>query len=283
MDTQYFSPRSLEEAMQLAAGGDFRLLVGGTDVYPALGGKQMGGRTIDLTRIPALDAIDVTAGAVRIGARVTWTGLIKAALPPCFDGLKAAAREVGSRQIQNRASIGGNLCNASPAADGVPPLLALNAGVELASVAGVRRLALADFIQGNRRTALRAGEIMTAIIVPPPGQRAASVFRKLGSRSYLVISIAMVAVTLVAGDRGAVTEARIAVGACSPVARRLSGLEATLVGAKIAQGLGKLVQPRHLAGLSPIDDVRATAAYRMEAAHHLVRRALDDCAARLAA
>jgi CO/xanthine dehydrogenase FAD-binding subunit len=114
------------------------------------------------------------------------------------------------------------------------------------------------------------------------GQRTASVFRKLGSRSYLVISIAMVAVTLVADAHGNIAQARIAVGACSAVAQRLVALEAELKGARIGTGLGELVRPGHLSGLSPIDDVRATAAYRKDAALHLVRRALDDCAARLA-
>ena len=281
MDSQYFTPQSVADAVKLASGGGARLLAGGTDVYPMLGGAPMRGRTIDLTRIPALDGIELRANAVHIGARTTWTSLIKADLPLCSDGLKAAAREVGSRQIQNRASIGGNLCNASPAADGVPPLLALDAVVELASLEGTRRLPLADFILGNRRSALRAGEIMTAITVPLPGPRAASVFRKLGSRSYLVISIAMVAVTLVADDGGRIAQARVAIGACSPVAKRLPALEAALKGARIGPGLGKIAQPGHLAPLSPIDDVRATAAYRMGAARHLIVRALDDCAARL--
>ena len=196
-----------------------------------------------------------------------------------IDALKAAGREVGSIQIQNRATIGGNLCNASPAADGVPPLLALEADVELVSAAASRRLPLSGFILGNRRTALKSDEILSTIIVP--AQRVAgtavSTFVKLGARHYLVISIAMVAVNLVRGDDGRIGDAKIAVGSCSAVAQRLHGLESELLGKPAAAGLGRMVEARHLSALSPIDDVRASGVYRRDAALSLVRRAIETC------
>jgi CO/xanthine dehydrogenase FAD-binding subunit len=123
-------------------------------------------------------------------------------------------------QIQNSGTVAGNLCNASPAADGVPPLLALDASVELASVAGTRRLKLDDFILGPRRTARRADELLAAILIPKPRAAAHSHFLKLGARRYLVISIAMVAAAI-ESERGKITTARVAVGACGPVAQRL--------------------------------------------------------------
>jgi CO/xanthine dehydrogenase FAD-binding subunit len=178
-------------------------------------------------------------------------------------------------QIQNTGTVAGNICNASPAADGVPALLALDATVELSSAAGRRVLQLGEFILGNRRTARRPDELVTAILVPKPRHaRAYATFLKLGARTYLVISIAMVAAVLeVAGST--VAAARVAVGACSVVAQRLRRLEAELVGRPFAPGLGALVRADHLAPLSPIDDVRGTAEYRSDAAATLVARALE--------
>src|SRR5439155_3336986 len=133
------------------------------------------------SRVQGLRGISKDSGHYRIGAATTWSDIIRAKLPPAFEALKQAAREVGSVQIQNRATIGGNLCNASPAADGVPPLLALDAEVELISTQPTRRLPLSEFIRGNRRTALRPDEILAAIIIPQqevPGT-ATSTFLKL--------------------------------------------------------------------------------------------------------
>lgn len=251
------------------------ILSGGTDVFPALGDGPLPSRMLDLSQVGGLSDIAREDGRTRIGGRVTWTRLVKADLPPCFDGLKAAAREIGSIQIQNVATLAGNLCNASPAADGAPPLLALDASVELTSLAGTRRLTLPEFLLGNRRTARRPDEVLTAILVPSTIERGRAAFLKLGARRYLVISIAMVA-AIVEQENGRVGAARVVVGSCSAVARRLPALEAALVGAE-ASGLADLVRPEHLAPLSPIDDLRASAEYRMEAALELIRRALDAC------
>jgi CO/xanthine dehydrogenase FAD-binding subunit len=198
-------------------------------------------------------------------------------LPPCFDGLRAAARQVGSVQVQNSGTLGGNLCNASPAADGVPPLLTLDASVELTSTAGSRVLTLDEFLIGYRQTALRPDELLTAVLVPRGTEDARSEFLKLGLRRYLVISVVMVAAGIVVGQNGRVAEARIAVGACSPVAQRLRSLETDLVDRFVDEDLGESATADHLSVLSPIDDVRGTAAYRLEAALALVRRALTNC------
>ena len=131
------------------------------------------------------------------------------------DTLKAAGREVGGVQIQNRGTIAGNICNASPAADGVPALIALDAEVEVSGQGGIRRLAVAEFIQGNRRTALQDGELVTAIYVPRRSSRALSSFLKLGARRYLIISIAMVAVVVDIDKSGAINHAGVAIGSCS--------------------------------------------------------------------
>ncbi len=253
-----------------------QILAGGTDFFPALGERPARAPILDITAIPELAGISIGTDEIRIAGRTTWSEVIAAPLPPCFDALKAAAREVGSIQIQNRGTVAGNLCNASPAADGVPPLLALDAEVELASRSDTRRLPLAAFITGNRRTLRQANEILSAIVVPR-GIDGPSAFLKLGARRYLVISIAMVAAVLEPDRRSRVAQARIAIGACSAVAQRLPALERALVGVPFEPGIGDLVSPVHLAGLSPIDDVRAGAAYRREAARTLVARALEAC------
>jgi CO/xanthine dehydrogenase FAD-binding subunit len=272
----YLRPASLKEALE-ALARPCTVLAGGTDFYPARVGRAVDENVLDITAIAALRGIQAAAEGWRLGATTTWSELIETPLPPLFDGLKQAAREVGGRQIQNVGTLAGNLCNASPAADGVPPLLALGADVELAGRAGVRRLALSAFLTGNRRTVLAPGELLVAIHVPRASRRARSAFLKLGARHYLVISIAMAAATLEIED-GRVGAARVAVGACSAVAQRLPTLEAALVGAPVDPSLADRVDAAHLAPLSPIDDVRASAVYRNDAVVTLLRRLLRSFA-----
>lgn len=253
------------------------ILSGGTDFFPALADQPPRGAVVDISGVRDLGRITSTPDKHRIGGVVTWTEIITSSLPPCFDALKNAAREIGGVQIQNRGTVAGNLCNASPAADSVPPLLALDAEVELVSTAGSRRMALSEFIVGNRKTARRADEILTAVIVPRTMDQARSFFLKLGARRYLVISIAMVAVVIKADENNKISAARVAVGSCSVVARRLSELERALIGVPLKPGLGATVKREHLSPLVPIDDVRATADYRLDAALTLVARALESC------
>jgi CO/xanthine dehydrogenase FAD-binding subunit len=268
---EYHRPAGLSEALD-ALSRPLTVLAGGTDFYPARVGRVIDEDILDVTAIDELRGIAEDAGGWRLGATTTWSELIAAPLPPLFDGLKLAAREVGGRQIQNAGTLGGNLCNASPAADGVPPLLVLDAELELAGRSGRRRLPLDKFILANRRTALAPGELVVAIHIPRPANEARSNFLKLGARRYLIISIIMVAATLeVAQDR--VTRARIAVGACSAVARRVPLLEAALKDAPLG-ALAERVHPGHLASLSPIDDVRGSAAYRNDAALTMLKRVL---------
>jgi len=234
------------------AEGGWQVMAGGTDIFPARAhaaawGAPQQADWLDITAITELRGITHDASSWRIGAATSWAALRDAALPPGFGALRESARQVGGRQVQARGTIGGNLCNASPAADGVPPLLVLDAEVELASLRGSRRLKLAQFIQGNRRTARAPDELLVALHVPAARAEARSVFLKLGARSHLVISIVMVA---------ADASGRVAIGSCSEVARMWDG-----------------------ASLSPIDDVRGTAEYRHTAAAEMVARAREELAA----
>jgi CO/xanthine dehydrogenase FAD-binding subunit len=274
----YLRPTSLDEAVRMLAETGGTILSGGTDLYPALVDKPLPERVIDLSAVTALRGISVGEAEIRIGGRTTWTDIVRADLPPAFAGLKAAAREVGSIQIQNAGTIGGNLCNGSPAADGVPPLLALGAEVELLSVQGVRRLPVGAFITGNRRTEKRCDEVLSAVIVPRRFERAEAVFLKLGARKYMVISIVMVAINVLRDASRRVVHARVAVGSASAVAQRLRTLEAKLEGAAPSIPLSSLVAAEDVAPLAPIDDIRASATYRFEAAATLVKRGLEALA-----
>jgi CO/xanthine dehydrogenase FAD-binding subunit len=277
----YFRPNSLQDALTVLADTRATILAGGTDVFPALGDRPLPGPVLDISGLVEIRGIQFTSEHIIFGARTTWTEVIAASLPRGFDGLKAAAREVGSVQIQNTATVAGNLCNASPAADGVAALLALDAELVLSSRNASRTLPLSEFILGNRKTARRPDELLTSIRVPRRVENAFSTFLKLGARRYLVISIVMVAANLVVDPAGDIHEALICVGSCSAAALRLPELERALVGQPARPGLRQIPKAEHLARLSPIDDVRATAEYRRDAALTLIRRALEACAQRV--
>jgi CO/xanthine dehydrogenase FAD-binding subunit len=271
----YATPTRLDEALEIMQASPVIPLAGGTDFYPARVGSEPTDDVLDLSRVDELRGIEVDEETIRIGTLTTWTDIATASLPSGCRALQIAAAAVGGVQVQNVGTIGGNLCNASPAADGIPPLLVMDATVELASLTGTRRLALPEFVTGYRSTALLPGELLTAITLPRSSTGGTSTFLKLGSRSHLVISIVMVAARVTA-EAGVLTSASVAVGACSPVARRLPGLEAKLTGRRIEE---IDVGVDDLAGLEPIDDVRAPARYRLAAARVLAERALRQVAA----
>lgn len=272
----YLRPASLDEALAALVVLPRTLLAGGTDIYPARVGRPVNDEILDVSGLPGLREIVMGDGVWRIPALATWTDLLHHDLPARFDGLKAAARAIGGVQIQNRGTICGNVCNASPAADGLPNLMALDARVELVSAAGRREVPVGEFVVGNRRTVRRDDELVTALLVPLREGEAEgrSAFLKLGSRAYLVISIVAVAAVAEFGAGGRITRVRIVVGACSEVPVRLPAAEARLSGRVPSGDLGREIGAKDLAPLEPIDDVRATAAYRRDAALVLVRRAV---------
>jgi CO/xanthine dehydrogenase FAD-binding subunit len=269
----YLVPGSVDEALALLRDRQPTVVAGCTDVLPARRQGQPSGDILDVAQVPELRGIVRGPQGWRVGAAATWAEIAAAPLPPAFDALRQAAREVGAIQIQNAGTIAGNICNASPAADGVPPLLVLGAEVELASVAGRRRVPLEDFITGVRRTARASDELAVALHLPHPPSDTGGAFVKLGTRTSLVISIAMVA-AVIRVAQGRIDWARLAVGACSPVARRLPAWEEELEGRSLEDVASLRPDASHLAGLAPIDDVRASAAYRIEAVRELCQRAL---------
>lgn len=274
----YALPTTIEEALTLRAAGQSVVLAGGTDLYPAKVGTPWRENVIDISSVTELSAIECEQQYWRIGALVTWSDLLNSELPCAFDGLKLAAREVGSIQIQNAATIVGNICNASPAADGIPPLLTIEAQLEIRSANSQRIIPVSEFVCGNRETALEPTEIVTAIVVPRVNETARSSFIKLGARKYLVISIAMIAANIGLDSNGRIELARIAVGSCAAKATRLHTLEHALVGMTDEDiTLERLSNPSFFECLSPIDDIRASKIYRWHAARVLTARAIKSC------
>jgi CO/xanthine dehydrogenase FAD-binding subunit len=279
MEHRFERPASVAEAARRLAAGPCAVLAGGTDLYPAHVGRKVALPLVDITGIAELRGIRRDDAGWTIGATTTWSDVARAELPPLFAALKAAAREIGGVQIQNTGTVAGNLCNASPAADGTPVLMAMGASVVLQSARGERTLALEQFVLGNRRTARAADELVVAVRVPPRSARARSAFVKLGGRRYLTIAVTTVAAAVDADADGAIVAAGVAVGSCSAAARRLPALERRLVGAPAHGDLAALFAPGDLAPLAPIDDLRASAAYRLDATATLLRRVLQSVAA----
>lgn len=277
MPPEYFSPTYLDEAIELMASRSLDLVAGGTDFFPSRGRAPVTRDILDITRLEGLRGIQMSDnGMIRIGAATTWSDIAKADLPLAFVALQQAANEVGGIQIQNAGTIAGNLCNASPAADSIPPLLTLETEIEVAGPLGLRHEALCAFVTGVSKTTMAPNELVTALHLKIPPAHTKSAFKKLGARKYMVISIAMTAVVIGLDEKGFIDYARIAVGACSPVAQRLLLLEEDIIGHKISD---VSIDRLHLEPLSPISDVRASNEFRSEVVEEQIYRALDKAIA----
>ena len=259
------TPRTLEEALHLKAElPDARFVQGGTDVLVELNfDRSRPPALINLNEVGALRGHHRENGTLVLGSGLTYAEAMRGAVADELPALAEASRTVGSPQIRNRGTIGGNLGTASPAGDALPPLLVEDAEVQIASVRGERRIPLRDFLLGVKKNALAPDEIVTAVRVEP--SRAAQTFMKVGPRNAMVISVCSLALQ-VDRDRG---ELRAAFGSAAPTVR--------LVTAPLdeVESFAALV----VESASPIDDVRGTAAYRRHALGVLTRRALERCLA----
>ena len=276
-DFEFIRARELPEALQALAREDTVVPVaGGTNVLVYMKRAPLeADAVLDLTRLEALESISEEGDALRLGANVSFArllewqpgGPVQALLHPMCAGFAGPL-------IRNRATVGGNLCDASPAADVSPVLLALDAEVELESIAnGPRRLPLADFFEGVRRTAKRRDELLTGISFPRPGGNERTFYYKLGKRRADAISIVSVAMCIrLAGQR--VESARIALGAVAPVAMRAKDAEAALHGETLTDETIRRAAAAAAAECRPIDDFRAGARYRRQMVETLVARGL---------
>lgn len=278
-------PKTLEDAFAALTGDQSaRPLAGGTDLMVAFGEKGLRCETVvDLKDIAELHGITETGGLVRIGATTTahelaTSLLIKKVLPP----LAEAAGMLGSFQLRQRATVGGNLCNASPAAETVCPLLVGDAQVVLAGPAGRRTLPLNQFLVGPGRTVLQRGEILAAVECPvPSGIRYTGDYIKLGPRRAMDIAIVNVAVLIGVATDGRCLDARIALGSVGPTAFRVPSAEALLVGRPLNPATIAAAALAAQRAAKPITDIRASAEYRSEMVRNLVERSLENALERM--
>ena len=278
MSYGYHRPSTLAEAFRLVAEiPDSRYVAGGTDLFVQLGnGLPERPALISLRGLSELSDID-TSTRVRIGATVPLSDVqVHPVVAENFPALVESIAILGSRQIRNMATLGGNLCNASPAADTAPPLLVYGASVELADTGGSREVTLEDFLQGPGQTALRPGEILTAILLDPPGDGTRSVFLRKG-RVAMDLAIASVA-TLMEWDGATCLRVRLAAGAVAPVPLRLKRSEAIVEGTNLDAEIRARAREEARSEISPITDLRSTKGYRRHLTGVLVERALEHLA-----
>jgi CO/xanthine dehydrogenase FAD-binding subunit len=280
--TTYLAPRRLDEALQAMADGDATVLCGGTDLAPQTesGARQYKAKLLNIRRIEGLDGIETTGDEIRIGAAVTISAIRRsAALAEIAPVLVEAAERFASEQIRNAASVGGNLCNASPAGDMSPPLLVLGASAELAcwqgGAAQTRRVPLDQFFTGPGKTVKRPEDLLTAVVFDRPAPGFVGKFRKSGPRPALEISTVSVSVGARVAS-GKLSDVRVAMGSVAPTPLRARNVEAALEGKRLDAATIAAAVAATAEDAKPIDDVRASAWYRGHLVRVFVEEVLND-------
>lgn len=273
----YLAPHSLDELCQVLHDTAGKIIAGGTDMLPQMRNLRQNPSTlIDISHIPDLRYIRENEDEVLIGALTTWSDILESPLiEKTAPALAQAASLVGAPMTRNRGTLGGNLGNASPAADSLPPLLTLDATVHLNSQSGLRQVPLREFLVGPGKTNLKADEYIHQISYKKVPLPFGNVFNKLGPRQGMTISIASVAVLLALDANGRISLARIAMGAVAPTAVRCPEAEAFLLGKEPSTALWQEAAHQANKAIAPIDDVRGTQEYRYHVTSVLIRRALQ--------
>jgi CO/xanthine dehydrogenase FAD-binding subunit len=281
---EYWAPASLPAALEHLRGGDVTILAGGTDLMPQChaGRVTLQRGLLNIRRVPELHGIACDGEHVRIGALATMSELMRDQLVRAHFGiLVEACDHFASDQLRNAATIGGNVCNASPAGDTLPPLLVLDAEVELASKPNgrveVRRVPLEQFFVGPGRTVRAPNELVSALLLPMPPTGFVGRFFKFGTRPALDIAVIAIAIGGVRAGR-TLTGARVAYGAVAPVPMRARRTEEALEGSALDPAAAARIAAVARSEVRPIDDVRASAWYRRELVYNMTRRMLDDVA-----
>jgi carbon-monoxide dehydrogenase medium subunit len=275
-------PGDLAEALDILAGeggGDAGTLplAGGTNLVVDLRAKRISANTlVGLGRIGTLRAIERRNGRVAIGGGTTLSDILRdPGMAEAAPSLLESARVFAGQMVRNTATVAGNVCCGSPAADTVPPLLSLDAELTLTSSSGARVVPLADFFLGYNEDQRRPDELVTEIAWDAPPAGSANLFYKLARRKGDAITVAGVAVTI-AAEAGRCSRARIALGAVAPIVKRARDAEALLEGRALTPELIEAAAQRAVEDSSPIDDIRASADYRRHAVHVLTRRLLTQ-------
>ena len=280
----YQRPTRIADAIGLLAHDGARALAGGSDLVPQLREGRLGASVVvDLKHVSELTAItQLPDGSWHVGAATSIHALGRhAAFSAAFPGLVAAARLIGSLQIQSRSTLGGNLCNAAPSADAVPLLIAHDAIVQIADANGRTTRAAADFAQGPGKTQLQHGQLVTRIELPKPVPRSAATYLRFTPRREMDIAIVGSGVRLDIDSSGAILDARIVLASVAPVPLIAASAQSLLVGETPSAALFNAAGARAAHEARPISDTRGSADYRRELAAVLTRRALVDCARQL--
>lgn len=285
LDLSYLRPTTVAEAVRLIAAGEARALAGGTDLVPQLReGRRHAARVVDLKHIPELGGVEQLGGSGgwRIGAATSIGQLARdGAFAEAHPGLVEAACLIGSLQIQNRATLGGNLANAAPSADAVPLLVSLAAEADIVGPDGARSVAAARIPTAPGRTSLGPGEIVVAIRLPPMPARTAARYLRMTPRREMDIAIAGSGVAITLDEDGRIERARVTLASVAPVPLVSEGAEAQLLGEKPSVDAFRAAGAAAAKEAEPISDTRGSADYRRELVAVLTRRALARAAADL--
>jgi xanthine dehydrogenase FAD-binding subunit len=276
----YERPETIADAIAAMAAGDARALAGGTDLVPQLReGRRRAGRIVDLKRIPELAAIAALPdGGISIGAAATATAVARhAGLVAAYPAVAQSAQLIGGVQIQNRASLGGNICNAAPSADAVPALICHEARAAIAGRSGRREVAVEAMFRGPGQTALEAGEILVSILLPPPQPRSAAKYLRFTPRREMDIAVAGAGTWIGLDAHGAVAAARVVLASVAPTPIRALSAEQKLIGEKPTRALLEEAGRLAAGDARPISDTRGSADYRRSLVAVLTARALADC------
>jgi carbon-monoxide dehydrogenase medium subunit len=273
---RYEAPETLQGAVALLAGatGEARVLAGGTDLLVQLRADIVDPALIvDIKKIAETRTVTEERGGWRIGAAVTGAELKEhARLKQAWPGVVEAANLIGSTQVQGRATLGGNLCNGSPAADSVPALIAAGAVATLAGPAGKRDLPVEDVMLGPRKLALQKGEIVVSFLLPPRPPRSSDAYLRFIPRTEMDIAVVGAGVSLTVDDAGTLTAARVSLGAVAPRVLLVPEAAAAIVGSRLDRPAQDRLEAAARAACRPIDDKRGTTEFRIQVAGVLARR-----------
>jgi carbon-monoxide dehydrogenase medium subunit len=274
---RYEAPATLEQAATMLAGaqGDVRVLAGGTDLlvqmrYDILDPELI----VDIKKIPETRSVTEEKGGFRVGAAVTGAELKEhPKLKKAWPGVVEAANLIGSTQVQGRATLGGNLCNGSPAADSVPALIAAGAVASIVGPKGRRELPVEDVMLGPRKLALQKGELIASFFLPPRPKGSSDAYLRFIPRTEMDIAVVGAGVSLTIDDGGRVTAARVSLGAVAPRVLLVAAAAQAIVGSTLDQAAQERLEAAARAACRPIDDKRGTVEFRTQVAGVLTRRA----------
>ena len=274
---RYEAPRSLDQAVALLAGehGEARVLAGGTDLLVQMKTDMIDPvLVVDIKGIAETRQIKEEAGGFRVGAAVTGAELKEhAKLKAAWPGVVEAANLIGSTQVQGRATMGGNLCNGSPAADSVPALIAAGARASIVGPKGRRELAVEDVMLAPRKLALEKGEIVASFLLPARPERTGDAYLRFIPRTEMDIAVVGCGVCLTLDAKGVCTAARVSLGAVAARPLLVAEAASALIGTKVDDAALQKLDAAAQAACRPIDDKRGTKEYRIKVAGVLARRA----------